>query len=149
MPYPNLKAEIDWHSYSSHTIARHAGVTERLLYAAADGNETLTSTELHKIARLLECKFNYLSAPVAGEIKPGKKALRRRRILEEAIKKVADINPGLMSKANSFWKAHWTIKALRAHKTVEYAAYRAALGELQWALKMELYKKWYPTRDIK
>lgn len=144
MAYPNLKAEI---IILPHTeaIARFADVTERLLYAAVYGNETLTPAELHKIAIFLDCKVDYLTAPVMGGIKPGKKALRRLYILEELIKKAECNGLKSLSKIHAnavFSWAHTVVRALREQRRiVKYAAYRTALRGLREALKMELSNK--------
>ena len=139
--YPNILAELNASGWSLGTFGDHAHVTLEIMWSVLEDGEQMTCSELHGLARVLECKLFYLCAPTLQVIDPeSNRGKWRRAQLGRLLEQVPPVSGG-------DWHLD-SLKRLRGHaaavfddmqngKAVTYAAWRWAMQDCAFALYLQ------------
>lgn len=136
--YPNILAELDASGWSLDSFCRHAHVTLEIMWSVLEDGEQMTGSEMHGLARALECKLFYLCAPTLQVIDPESNRGKRRRArlgrLLEQVQPFSGDDWYINHLKRTRDQAAAVFDAMRNGKAVTYAAWRWAMRECAYVL---------------
>ncbi len=126
--YPNIVAELEVSGMYLWCPAEHAGVSKEIMTAVMEDAEELTVLELFGRCSLYGCKKPYISAPAFQMVNPTtNKGKARRRVVADLLEQTDGLDC-------LRWRVENVFSATNSGKTVTYASWRRAVGELQDAV---------------